>query len=158
VGRYFDAAASLLGVCDFNHYEAQAPMALETLAHGNCRELPSASLYRLHQGMLDMTPLLGALILDDVDPAYGADLFHQQLARGLAEMAIIQAMHNQIDIVALSGGVFCNSLLTKRVTELLRRANLQVYIHQQVPANDGGLAYGQAAVASARIGGPDLCV
>ena len=67
-------------------------------------------------------------------------------------------MQSKIDVVALSGGVFCNSLLTQRVTELLRRANLQVYIHQQVPANDGGLAYGQAAVASARIGGPVTCV
>ncbi|MFG0248082.1 MAG: carbamoyltransferase HypF [Phycisphaeraceae bacterium JB051] len=157
-GRYFDAAAAILGVCDFNHYEAQAPMALEKLARSNDRALPSASLYQIKHGMLDLTPLLGALILEDVDAVYGADLFHQQLARGLAEMAIIQAMQSKIDVVALSGGVFCNSLLTQRVTELLRRANLQVYIHQQVPANDGGLAFGQAAVASARIGGPVSCV
>mgnify|MGYP002030412385 FL=1 len=153
-GRYFDAAAAILGVCEHNHFEAQAPMALEALARTNRRELPSASMYRIRHGVLDMTALLECLILDDTDTAYGADLFHQQLARGLAELAITQAMQSKIDVVALSGGVFCNTLLTQRVTALLRRANLHVYVHQQVPANDGGLAYGQAAVASARIGGP----
>jgi hydrogenase maturation protein HypF len=157
-GRYFDAAAAILGVCDYNQYEAQAPMMLEALARTNRRALPSASLYTIRHGVLDLTALLASLILDDTGAAYGADLFHQQLARGLAELAIVQAMQSKIDVVALSGGVFCNSLLTERVTALLRRANLEVYIHQQVPANDGGLAYGQAAVASARIGGPVPCV
>lgn len=156
-GRYFDAAAAILGICEHNHFEAQAPMALETLARTNRRALPSASLYRIRHGVLDMTALLESLILDDTDAAYGADLFHQQLARGLAELAIMQAMQSKIDVVALSGGAFCNVLLTQRVTALLRRAGLQVYIHQQVPANDGGLAYGQAAVATARIGGPVPC-
>lgn len=157
-GRYFDAAAAILGVCEQNHYEAQAPMMLECLARTNRRELPSVSMYRIQHGVLDLTKLLECLILDDTDPAYGADLFHQQLARGLAELAITQAMQSKINVVALSGGVFCNSLLTQRVTALLRRASLDVYFHQQVPANDGGLAYGQAAVASARIGGPVPCV
>lgn len=156
-GRYFDAAAAILGICDYNHYEAQAPMQLEALAKTNRQSLPCASLYSLKNGVLNLTPLLESLVLDDIDPAYGADLFHQQLARGLAEMTIAQALQSQLEHVALSGGVFCNSLLTERVTALLKRANLQVHIHQQVPANDGGLAFGQAAVASARIGGPVPC-
>lgn len=156
-GRYFDAAAAILGICEHNQYEAQAPMLLEALARTNKRPLPSASLYKLHQGILDFTPLLETLILEDTDPAYGADLFHHHMARGLAEMTIRQAMQSKITKVGLSGGVFCNELLTCRVEALLRRANLDVFTHQQVPANDGGLAYGQAAVATARIGGPAVC-
>ncbi|MBL4700389.1 MAG: carbamoyltransferase HypF [Phycisphaeraceae bacterium] len=157
-GRYFDATAAILGICNLNQYEAQSPMMLEAIARTNRRELPCASLYKIRHGVLDLTLLLECLILEDTDAAYGADLFHQQLARGLAELAITQATQSKIDKIALSGGVFCNELLTQRVITALRGANLNVFTHQLVPANDGGLAYGQAAVTSARIGGPIPCV
>ena len=61
-----------------------------------------------------------------------------------------------IRTVALSGGVFCNALLTELTASRLEAAGLEVLLHREVPANDGGLAYGQAAVAAATLAAQNL--
>ncbi len=161
LGRLFDAAASLLGVCDFNHHEAMSGMKLEALASraASCRNLGSGliRLRRVRRGELlelDHVPLLQAMLerLTRGEPAEGLSrLFHEALADGLARAAARTARRESLQTVALSGGVFCNTLLSGLVAERLGRAGLEVLSHRTVPPNDGGIALGQAAVAAASL-------
>jgi hydrogenase maturation protein HypF len=75
--------------------------------------------------------------------------FHRGLAAATAAACERLAHEHRLDTVVLSGGVFCNRLLTGRTAELMERAGLRVLLHERIPANDGGIAYGQAAVAAA---------
>ncbi|MCG3179476.1 MAG: Carbamoyltransferase HypF [Phycisphaerae bacterium] len=160
VGRYFDAAAALLGLADCNHHEAQAPMALEAAIAPACeRVLP----YRIAEAAgdqpmeIDLRPavleLIGRL---DADEPVGelAAAFHNTMAAALAETAARAAKAAGLDTVALSGGVFANRYLSMRMAELLvMDYELKLMAHRRVPPNDGGLALGQAAVAAARMAG-----
>jgi hydrogenase maturation protein HypF len=161
-GRLFDGVAALLDLCTFNHHEAQAACCVEAAA---CVQRSEAALqgmtplWRLHddpQGELqeiDLAPLVRHLVLQH---AVGADtpalaaLFHEQLAWAWEEAASRAMERTGLRIVGLSGGVFCNELLTRRLTERLRGRGAIVLRHLAVPPNDGGLALGQAAIAAAR--------
>ncbi len=150
VGRLFDAAAALIGICDHNQFEGHAPMLLESQADQWTEPLTNQPLFRIHQRVLDMSPLVKHL-LSDTSPACRAALFHDQLAWGLSQLIIDESQRMQLGVVALSGGVFCNERLVTRMSNQLTHAGLKVLLHQKIPANDGGLAYGQAAVAAARL-------
>jgi len=158
-GRLFDGVAALLGLCRRNRFEAEAPMALEAAAAeaGHSARLLREA-YRLSEtdGLIeiDLTPLVRML-------AYGAGhacpagdlamLFHETLAAAWA--AAIERLIQKTDLrtVALSGGVFCNELFTGLLTRRLEQLGAEVLRHRGVPPNDGGIAYGQAAAASARL-------
>ena len=157
LGRLFDAAAAVLGICDFNHYEAMSGQLLESAA---CRAASGVRI-RSHEPVLtgnglvefDTRPVLADLFngLERGEPAEDlAWFFHDAVASGFAAMA--QRVSEQTDIrtVGLSGGVFCNGLLTALMVERLECYGLEVLVHKRVPPNDGGLAYGQAAVVAAR--------
>ena len=77
--------------------------------------------------------------------------FHIAIARSSARIAREICAREGIDIVALSGGVFMNRLLLQLLTRKLKEAGLTVLIPQTVPVNDGCIAYGQAAIARARL-------
>jgi hydrogenase maturation protein HypF len=151
-GRWFDAAAGLLGVRAVSAYEGQAPMLLEGLAdrHGAVEPL-AAGWTMSDDGVLDLLPLLGALA-DIDDAAYGAALFHATLVDALAEWVEAAARRTGVNTVALGGGCFMNRILTTRLRARLERLGLTVLEARQAPPNDGGLALGQAAVARAREG------
>ena len=80
-----------------------------------------------------------------------AAIFHESLALGITNVCVRLAATSSVNRVALSGGVFQNSLLLGRVEHLLRERDLFVYTNQQVPANDGGISLGQALVAASQI-------
>lgn len=82
-------------------------------------------------------------------PGRIAARFHEWLALSIAEVAARVGC----ECVALTGGVFQNRLLSERATLELERAGLQVFTHRRVPPNDGGISLGQAAVATALLGG-----
>ena len=108
-------------------------------------QMPSATLLEL-----DWRPLVAALLVDrerGVPDARIAARFHQTLA----DAALSLAKAAGLDRVALSGGCFQNRLLTERVAAGLRAAGFTVLLHRAVPANDGGIALGQIAVAAARL-------
>ena len=73
--------------------------------------------------------------------------FHNSIAEVVAKVCEIMRQEFNINEVILSGGVWQNKLLLKKTLSMLERSEFLVYIHQQVPANDGGLALGQAAIA-----------
>ncbi|AWI79575.1 carbamoyltransferase HypF [Parazoarcus communis] len=147
LGRWFDAAAGLLGVCERMGYEGEAAMRLESLATRFGGVLPMHQGWQLtDSGDLDLLPLLSALA-DEHNPARGASLFHATLATAL-ESWVLQAVDTTgIRSVALSGGCFLNRLLSRDLSRRLSARGLDVLEARQVPPNDGGLALGQAHVA-----------
>lgn len=151
LGRLFDAAAGLLGVCSESRYEGQAAMVLEGLAAGHGPVAPLAGGYRIQaDGQLDFLPLLAALAEGGEGAGGGARdaaLFHATLAAGLAEWAGAQAVALGHDRVALAGGCAMNRLLATALADRLAEGGITLLQARQVPPNDGGLALGQALVA-----------
>lgn len=143
-GRWFDAAAGLLGLKLRQHDEAEAAVALEQAAthwledHGR-PTLPPPSL--------DLLPLVAALA-DETDVGRGAARFHLALAQGLVWAASAAAASVGVHQVALVGGCFFNRLLSREVSTGLQAAGLSVLRPQGVSCGDAGLALGQAWVAA----------
>lgn len=144
-GRWFDAAAGLLGVIASSQYEGEAAMRLEALAY--CCPSTVVPLNKGYiitpEGSLDLLPLL-AKLADTTDAAFGAALFHATLIDALAAWTLAAAAQHQISMVTLSGGCFQNRLLRQGLRGRLQAEGLQVYEAQQVPCGDGGLSLGQA--------------
>jgi hydrogenase maturation protein HypF len=144
MGRLFDAVAALLGVREQASYEGQAAVELEQLA-GTVPAAPYS--WRFGDG--------GALvrrICDDLDagrdPAEIAAAFHETIAAAAAE-ACSEAADPRT--VVLSGGSFQNVRLLHSTRRRLEALGFRVLCHRLVPPNDGGLSFGQAAVAVRRI-------
>jgi hydrogenase maturation protein HypF len=149
MGRLFDAVSSLLDVRHIASYEAQAAMELEWLATGHPLGAPRYR-FGLTGSDLDPAPVLRQMIADlrhGVATGAVAAGFHVAVARLMAEVAVRQREVTGIDQVALSGGVFQNALLVQLARKALAARQFDVLTHRVVPANDGGLALGQAAVA-----------
>jgi hydrogenase maturation protein HypF len=157
-GRLFDAVAAALDICpDRQAYEGEAAMRLEAIVDGTA--LQSGSGYRFDvipeaPTVLDPRPMWEPLLSDlaNVVPApIIAARFQRGLAEGISEMVRKLAERRLFDTVALSGGCFQNTVLFGEVSRLLRARGFTVLSHAAVPANDGGLALGQAAIAAARL-------
>ena len=101
---------------------------------------------------MNMLLAVEAMLADKKSRAEKARCFHLTLANGLLDMAIHCTGASGIRTVALSGGVFQNTLLLKMTRDLLQENGFQVLHHVQVPANDGGLSLGQAALAALKYG------
>jgi hydrogenase maturation protein HypF len=103
------------------------------------------------RAVLDPAPLVRAVVAAVArgeEPALTAAGFHRGLAAGTTEIAAAIAADRGLDTVALSGGVFQNARLTTLVAGGLEAAGLRVLIHRLVPPNDGGISFGQAAIAA----------
>jgi len=148
-GRLFDAASSLLGLCDTASYEGQGPMLLEAAAQG-IAEVIDLPLHEDKNGLLiaDWTPLLHALRREEVPVAQRGMQFHLSLAHSIVKQAQYIHAHTPFDAVGLTGGVFQNRLLAELAIQQLNAAGFEVYLPQQVPCNDGGLALGQLIEAT----------
>ena len=145
LGRLFDAAAGLLGVCPVQSFEGEAAMALQALAEQHGKVAALADGCELGE-TLDFRPLLGVMA-GDIDAGYGAALFHATLAAGLADWVGAAAVRREIFRVACGGGCFLNRLLLARLTELLAVRGIEVLTTRLVSPGDAGLALGQAWVA-----------
>jgi hydrogenase maturation protein HypF len=147
MGRWFDAVAALLGVCAVQSHEGQAPMLLEGLAARHGAAPARADAWRIDaDGVLDLLPLAAAL-LDARSAAHGAAVFHATLVDALAAWAAAAARRAGVGTIAFGGGCFLNALLSRGLRARLRGNGFAVIEARQAPANDGGLALGQAWVA-----------
>lgn len=146
LGRWFDAAAGLLGVRDVSRYEGQAAMELEGRAAAHGPVEPLAGGWRIAGDILDFSPLLLAL-LDCRDAGQGAALFHATIAAGLAEWAMFAVDREKLAKMAVGGGCAANAILLDALRRRLTAAGIEVLEARAVPAGDGGLALGQAWVA-----------
>ncbi|MEJ5223338.1 MAG: carbamoyltransferase HypF [Anaerolineales bacterium] len=154
MGRLFDAVASLAGVRTEVTYEAQAAIELEVLSRAH---LTGASPYPFaieeEQGALviRLRDTLAAIIRDAVfceAPGRIGAYFHVAAAHMAVQTALTVRDRTGLNDVVLSGGVWQNQILLDLTRSLLRAEEFEVYTHRQTPANDGGLALGQAAIAA----------
>ncbi len=144
-GRLFDAVYALLGGREHLSYEGQGAMELESWARKG-RTDPGERLGRFHRiksGILDFRPLLSRLA-GEPSRERGARLFHEALATGLSEWVQDGRARTGLSTVLLSGGVFQNRLLAGLFRRRLEGTGLALLEPARVPANDGGLALGQA--------------
>lgn len=166
MGRLFDAAAAILGICDKATYEGEPAIELEAAAwralssESACPAGNIAGFSVTESSRPDACHVLNSRSLIEAllegtragTAAYRLALdFHIAIARSSARIAREICAREGIDTVALSGGVFMNRLLLQLLTRELKSMGLTVLIPQTVPVNDGCIAYGQAAVASARL-------
>ena len=166
MGRLFDAAATILGICGQATYEGEPAIELEAAAWralgsesicptGNMASFSvteSSSPDDCH--VLNSRPLFEALlegIRAGVPAGRLALDFHDAVARASARIANEICAREGLDTVVLSGGVFMNRLLLQLLTHELKDAGLAVLVPHSVPVNDGCIAYGQAAIARARL-------
>jgi hydrogenase maturation protein HypF len=160
-GRLFDGVASLLGLRQRVDYEGEAAMALEFVADSRATgaydlpvldPAPTAGDGRRAPLVVDWAPALLRLLADlerGVSPAVVASRFHA----GLVGAIVAVADRVGVEGVALTGGCFQNTILTEGAAAALRGRGFEPLIHRQVPANDGGLALGQVAVAATTLRG-----
>lgn len=153
LGRLFDAVAALVGVRGEALYEGQAAIELETLAAREAAPYPFA-LAGAAPFQIEVGPALDAIVADvraGVAAEQIAGRFHATVAEMLAAACARVRSETGIGVVALSGGVFQNRLLLERLAQRLADDGFGVYCNRRVPANDGGLSLGQAAVAAGRM-------
>ena len=162
MGRLFDAAAAILGICERATYEGEPAIELEAAAwraldRGNISAIDSqvdVSAPADGSPILDPRPLFEAL-LNGIEAGAPTDKlaldFHIAIARASARISSEICAREGLDTVALSGGVFMNRLLLQLLTRELQNAGLAVLVPHTVPVNDGCIAYGQAAIARARL-------
>lgn len=155
IGRLFDAVAALLGVRRMAHFEAQAAMELEMAADSGARGSYPLELRETANGWVaDPAPLMQGLVSDLAAGRPTADMagaFHNAVRDLIVEMVGRIARRTGVRRVALTGGVFQNALLTERTAHALAVRNFEVLLQRRVPCNDGGLALGQALVASRAV-------
>ena len=154
LGRFFDAAAFLLGVCGRNRFEAEAPIVLESLATAPGNPF-DCEMNKNDDGkwVFDYAPIVRGLLEGVRAGRPRAELaaaFHETVAIMLARCAGRVADENGVDRVLLSGGCFANRYLLTRMWELLREDGLNVFLHKRVPPGDGGISLGQAICAVER--------
>jgi hydrogenase maturation protein HypF len=153
VGRLFDAVAAILGIRDSIDYEGQAAVELEQHAIAS-----ETSFYEIDHDpnkmlLLRGTDFIRAVVEDlrnDVPSEIVAARFHNTLAHIVADTCGVIRARSRHNTVALSGGVFQNMLFLDRTVRMLNERDFRVLIHHNVPANDGGISLGQAAIAAAR--------
>ncbi len=150
-GRLFDAVSAIAGVRLDVNYEGQAAIELEMQS---VDDVDDAYPLEIESGQIDTRPLIRAIVADvqaRVETGIIAAKFHNAIANVVLEVATSIRRADHVNRVALSGGTFQNLRLLSRSVALLRAAGFEVLLHSAVPANDGGLALGQAAIASERL-------
>lgn len=153
LGRLFDAAAALAGVRQKVNYEGQAAIEFEALADKTERE---AYPFGLNQDTVKVGSVVEALVKDvmaGVPISKISARFHNGLAESVQEVCLKIRSETGVDQAVLSGGVWQNITLLGRTLSLLENAGFRVYLHREVPTNDGGLSLGQAVIAATRMRG-----
>ena len=168
-GRLFDAVAAALNLCrDRQAYEGEAAARLEAIVDRNAAACDREE-FAYPFAVLDMpdsrlpyiepAPMWRAVLADlvlGVPSSLIAGRFHRGLAKIVVAMAGKLAKRDasggaRFETIALSGGCFQNRVLFEEVVHGLEGANFRVLAHTEVPANDGGLSLGQAAIGAARL-------
>lgn len=151
MGRWFDAAAGILGISRRSAFEGQAAMQLEGLAAAYGAALPAPGGWSISsERELDLLPLLACLVAE-TQPARGAALFHATVVAALDDWLARTARDTGLHAIALSGGCFQNRLLSAGLTHRLASRGFTVLRARLAPPNDGGLSLGQAWVAAQQM-------
>ena len=160
-GRLFDAVSAVLGIKSASTFEGEASMALQFAAERAEAQGISLAPYEGRLMNIDEEQFelctdtllmeLAARSLADQDTDQLAYFFHKALADMIVIACCYQRTRCDVNVVALSGGVFQNLLLLRLVDDGLEREGFKVLKHGVVPTNDGGIALGQAAAGIAAL-------
>lgn len=151
VGRLFDAAAALTGVCTHASFEGQGPMMLEAQCDFNSENgeihsvdyvaLPLTESNELLQ--TDWQPLVNVMQDTRLSVSKRATIFHASLAQALLQQAIKIRRDYKVNKISFSGGVFQNRVLSEYVMRILADHDFEIYMPELIPVNDAGICFGQ---------------
>jgi hydrogenase maturation protein HypF len=147
-GRLFDAVASIIGLRQQVNYEGQAAIELEMAAAEGVTE---CCPFGIDQGTVDFRPTIECIVRElraGMPPPVIAARFHNTVAQAIIEACRRIRVDEKLNRVCLSGGTFQNMKLLRRTLEGLRALEFDVYLHAEVPPNDGGISLGQAVIAA----------
>ena len=156
IGRLFDAVSAIIGVCGAAKYEGQAAIELEKAIKAKGSRLKAKGKYSFEykddEGVvvIDWSPLIRGVVKDLQDKKSKAEIslrFHNAVCRMIKDACELLRKKYKINKICLSGGVFQNRFLVSHVKPILEKAGFELYLHDKVPAHDGGIALGQAAIA-----------
>ena len=167
VGRIFDAASALLGICTQPAYEGEAAVLLEAAitdepSVGEPYQIgviknvatPESTAHDTSVVLFDPESLFVAM-LDDMQAGVSVGViarkFHDAFVTAITQICLVANAAYGISTVALAGGVFMNRYLIENAISALEQAGFTVAINRDLPPNDGSISYGQAAVAAARM-------
>jgi hydrogenase maturation protein HypF len=153
-GRLFDAVSALLGLASEVTFEGQAAIALEATADRGIDRHYDFEIQQDQPMILDFRPVIAAIVKDLTRGRRAGEIsacFHNTLSAAIVEICGRIGAADGVDRICLSGGSFQNLYLLGRTVVELRRRGFGVFLHAQVPANDGGLSLGQAMIANQRM-------
>lgn len=158
LGRLFDGIAAIVGIRNTVFFEGQAAMELEMLADEKAKgiynfEWASGEIHKIF-----LQPIISGIVNDmemGVHPSTISGKFHNTVIVLFSELCEVIRKENSVSRVALSGGVFQNSIILSGLIKGLEQRGFQVITHTLVPANDGGISLGQAMIAAAACNGQD---
>jgi len=152
MGRLFDCVSALINLRDYNTYDAQSAIELENIADTN---VVDSYLYLIKENkkevILRYKEILNGVLCDlehSKHQSYISAKFHNTIRNATLDCIEQISKKYGINNIVLSGGVFENTLLLNGITEGIRRLGLYPYYNKLVPINDGGISFGQAAVAA----------
>jgi hydrogenase maturation protein HypF len=151
-GRLFDAVSAILNLCHQAQFHAEAPMRLEDAILGFKTE--KYYPYNIDAQGVDFRLCLRALVEDIIhkQPITSiAAKFHNTVIEAATEVCHAMFLQTKIRKVVLSGGSFQNVYLSEGLIKRLESLGFEVFVHQKVPANDGGIALGQLGIAASRM-------
>ncbi len=142
MGRWFDAIASVLNLCDINDFEGQAAMLLEDKA-SNYVDVETINSYpiKIEEGIIDLT-VINNMIIEDIVSGTASDKIAIRFHFTLVEIIQTVAALNDLKHLAFSGGVFQNALLVDLIIEKLG-AEFTLYFHEDLSPNDENISFGQ---------------
>jgi hydrogenase maturation protein HypF len=153
-GRLFDAVSALAGIRKEIYYEGQAAIELEMAAGEEANGYPF-DLEEIDGNTLVLIEPIFRGIVSDLELGLGAGSisckFHNTIAKIILTMCLKIRKSSGLERVALSGGVFQNSLLLENTYAFLKQNNFKVFTQHRVPPNDGGIALGQVVIANEQI-------
>lgn len=147
MGRLFDAAAALTGICSHQSYEGQAAMMLEAHSKGSANAVPLPLSSEAGILRWDWRPLIPLLLDSRRTAEERGSIFHASIAQAVVDLALRYRDHHACNAVGLTGGVFQNNLLTLEIQQRLLGSGVGVLIPERLPLNDAGLSFGQVVEA-----------
>lgn len=153
MGRLFDAVSSLVGLRNAVNYEGQAAIELEAIADHSCVQGYEFEITADGSIIKAEAIIRHAVedLLDGLSPPEVSAKFHLAVVHLIRTIACQIRDARRLNRVVLSGGVFQNMFLLEHVCRMLRADGFEVFTHSRVPTNDGGISFGQAAIANAHL-------
>ncbi len=152
-GRLFDAVSAICGISFESSYEGESAMLLEAAVEGGTDETyPFELKQETDPWIVDTRPMLREIareISAGQSARNVARCFHNSIALMIVSVCSGLRERTGVDMVCLSGGTFQNFTLLTNTATSLRRNGFEVFLHQQIPPNDGGLSVGQAVIGAA---------